>query len=290
LKPAQVHWAHETFAAQVIDYDLARDVGLICIRPGRRLPASRVVPASWRPTERMRMTTVGCSEGQDATAWTTMIVKPFKSFDNEFGRYEAVECVFAPKQGRSGGGLYTDDGYVAGVCDFADPRGLGLYATPRSVHHILDRNNLMALYAPNYDRPETLLAGNHSRPTRGNAPPLTRGQSPDGEETDVVMIPPPHLLGIKDPVSTAETEARPASDQRTAWRSTHRASDQAQTERTDLKINSAADNDRFASLPSASETAVADPTTEPTPPVARGTGAKWRRVRSASPALAGERP
>ena len=55
----------------------------------------------------------------------------------------------APKQGRSGGGLFTTDGYVAGVCNFAEPRGdHGLYATPRSIYSLLDRNNLMALYAP----------------------------------------------------------------------------------------------------------------------------------------------
>ena len=63
--------------------------------------------------------------------------------------YEAIECKYAPKQGRSGGGLFTQDGYVAGVCNFAEPRGdHGLYATPRSIYSLLDRNNLMALYAP----------------------------------------------------------------------------------------------------------------------------------------------
>ena len=143
----QVHFV-ETVEGEAMDYDFDRDVGLIRIRPGRRLPASRVVPPSWAAQPRMKMITVGCSEGNDATAWSTSVIKSgVKLFDNSV--YEAIECQFAPKQGRSGGGLYTEDGYLAGVCDFAEPRGNhGFYATPRSIYNILDRNDLMALYTP----------------------------------------------------------------------------------------------------------------------------------------------
>ena len=73
--------------------------------------------------------------------------------------YEAIECDVAPKQGRSGGGLVHDDGYIAGVCNFAEPQGNhGLYATPRSIYSLLDRNNLTALYAPVSRGSGTLLA------------------------------------------------------------------------------------------------------------------------------------
>ena len=97
----------------------------------------------------MKMLTVGCSEGQDATAWHTVIINPQMRGLAGNPTYQAIECMIAPKQGRSGGGLFTTDGYVAGVCNFAEPRGNhGLYATPRSIYSLLDRNNLMALYAP----------------------------------------------------------------------------------------------------------------------------------------------
>ncbi len=148
-QPAMVHYSNESYEGEAIDYDFDRDVGLIRIKPGRRLAASRVVPASWTPKERMAMLTVGCTEGHDATAWNTMIINP--SMRGLVGNavYEAIACVNAPKQGRSGGGLFTTDGYVAGVCDFAEPRGNhGLYASPRSIHALLDRNNLMALLLP----------------------------------------------------------------------------------------------------------------------------------------------
>ena len=158
-KPAKVHFV-EQVEGWAVDYDFKRDVGLIRIKPGRRLPACRVVPAHWQPQSRMQVLTVGCSEGHDATAWHTIITKArIQNFLQGNPTYEAIECDVAPKQGRSGGGLFTDDGYLAGVCNFAEPQGNhGLYATPRSIYKLLDRNDLMALYAPVSRGSGTLLA------------------------------------------------------------------------------------------------------------------------------------
>ena len=98
-----------------------------------------------------------------------------------------MECDVAPKQGRSGGGLFTIDGYIAGVCNFAEPQGdHGLYATPRSIYSLLNRNNLMALYAPATRGSADLLAdGRPGVQPRRNAPvSVARSQSPDNEEPD----------------------------------------------------------------------------------------------------------
>ena len=153
-KGNQVHYSNETFEGEAVDYDFNRDVGLIRIRPGRRLPYARVVPPHWKPKANMGLITVGCSEGHDATAWSTVIVNPTMKGLNGNRTYEAIECMVAPKQGRSGGGLFTSDGYIAGVCDFAEPQGNhGLYAAPTSIYKILDRNDMMALYAPVRLRP-----------------------------------------------------------------------------------------------------------------------------------------
>ncbi|MFO0888654.1 MAG: thioredoxin domain-containing protein [Isosphaeraceae bacterium] len=103
-RPAQVHFV-ESKPAEVIDYDFTLDVGLIRIRPGRRIPSARVVPAHWEPRARMKMLTVGCSEGHDATAWHTIIVNPQMRGLAGNNSYQAIECMIAPKQGRSGGGL-----------------------------------------------------------------------------------------------------------------------------------------------------------------------------------------
>jgi thiol-disulfide isomerase/thioredoxin len=273
-----VHYANETFEGEAIDYDFARDVGLIRIRPGRRLPSARVIPAHWKPQAKMAMITVGCSEGHDATAWSTMIRNPgLRGILSGNSTYEAIECTSAPKQGRSGGGLFTTDGYVAGVCDFAEPRGNhGLYASPRSIHHLLDRNNLTALYAPADRQGGTLLAGAGKDAARRGAPAkpaaIARAQSPDRDEPNkVVTIPPPEMLGIKPVAAPADAGRARVASGREPWRPVPQPASQ--------QVAREADDDRFSALPP--DPAPAD---EPAPeaPKSRPSGVRWRPVRSAT--------
>jgi thiol-disulfide isomerase/thioredoxin len=289
-KRNQVHYSNETFDGEAVDYDFQRDVGLIRIRPGRRLPYARVVPPHWTPKARMGMITVGCSEGQDATAWNTQIINPKM---RAMKGYEAIECWFAPKQGRSGGGLFTTDGYVAGVCDFAEPQGNhGLYASPASIYHLLDRNEMTALYAPVPNRPQTLLAKNRPAPTR--RAPEYRLQSPDADDPGAVTLPPPEMLGIKRPDlpdagTVAETEAEvtsPAS-RRHSWQPTPSA------RATGVTLDPSSDPDRFArseppppSEPAASGQPEVSSVTRRPP-----SGGSWRAVRAPLPGLtsAGDR-
>ena len=157
--------------------------------------------------------------------------------------YEAIECWKAPKQGRSGGGLFTDNGYIAGVCDFAEPQGdHGLYATPRSIYHLLDRNNLMALYSPPTRGTGTMVADNRSssRARAGSVLPVARSQSPDREEpdrgrgreaiNDDTLPPPPHptLLGIVIP------EDRSPVTRHTNWQPKPASTDESDSSERDL--------------------------------------------------------
>lgn len=212
--PAQVH-PIESVGGQAIDYDFATDVGLIRIRPGRRLPASPIVPPNWKPKLGAPMITVGCSEGNDATAWSTTITNP--AFGGRLvGQegYAAIECLHAPKQGRSGGGLYTTEGYLAGVCDFAAPADKkGLYAHPVSIYKLLDRNQFTYLYNPRIqpDPNGPMLAGRGSAPTRRTSSPepaepttTLRAQNSQipGSPT-IPAIPDPGSLNIQLPPLTA---------------------------------------------------------------------------------------
>lgn len=244
----QVH-PTETVDGEAIDYDFDRDVGLIRIRPGRRLLASRVVPPTWVPRTQEKMTTVGCSLGQDATAWSTSILNPTVRGLTGNATYEAIECKSAPKQGRSGGGLYTKEGYVAGVCDFAEPRGdVGLYATPRSIYSILDRNRLTALYKPGAAIGGPVLAKNRPRSRPKTSPATVRAQSQDPE--DEVTIPDPERLGINPP-SVAQNQNQTRS---TAighgWISPKSLpAEEGEAESTDLKLSKSADNNPFDDEP-----------------------------------------
>ena len=202
LKPARVH-ATESFAGQAVDYDFGADVGLIRIRPGRRLPASPVVPAGWKPRPGRSgndRSSPGCSQGADATAWSTQISRGDAQFQAGGRPYASIECTHAPKQGRSGGGLFTTDGYLAGVCDFADyNHDRGLYASPRSIYKLLDKHKLTVCYAPE-SKPKgsgggALLASERTPSPRPAATaPKYRSQGPEE-----ITAPHPSLLGARIP-------------------------------------------------------------------------------------------
>lgn len=139
----------ESTAGEVIDYDFAHDVGLVRIRPGRILPASRITPKAWKsvPAKGIPMMTIGCSFGGDATFWGTTVRNPVVKGLAGNPEYEAIECSGAPAPGRSGGGLFSIGGYLVGVSNFAEPKSdLGIYASLNSIYHILERNGLSTLY------------------------------------------------------------------------------------------------------------------------------------------------
>ena len=191
----------EPLEGEAIDYDFAGDVGLIRVRTTRRLPATPVVSADWRPQRGLDMTTVGCSEGNDATAWSTKITNPQIRGVDGYPNYEAIECQFAPKLGRSGGGLYTADGRLAGVCDFAEPtNGHGLYATPRTIHKFLDKNQLTVCYAPDAGRSRGAMIASDDGPARSrrsNVADTIHLQNPsDSRPAKRLTIPSPDDLQV----------------------------------------------------------------------------------------------
>ena len=299
--PAMIRCSEKDVVGQAIDYDFTNDVGLIRIKPGRRLASSRVVPAHWKPERGMRMFAVGCSHGDDATAWDTKILDPKVTMTNTETRqsFSEIKCLNQPKEGRSGGGLYTEDGFVAGVCDFADPNEhVGLYAVPDAIHRMLDRNRLTALYKPTTDRPGTMLAGTGANP-RPTPSPATRyrGQSPSEGESGAlrvaanpedITIPPPDMLGIRTPRSTAAADPGPKT-----WQP-----NQVRTAKSD-RLTRGLDADQPAVDPGAPQPAGLGMTpssesqafdnlearsprrTEPDAPAVRPTTpGKWRPVRS----------
>jgi hypothetical protein len=206
-KGQTVHPIDKPYPAEVIDYDFERDVALVRIRPGKLIPYAKVVPPAplWSPQANFSMMTVGCSHGNDATAWNTEITEPtFRGMPERPG-YEAIQCRYSPIQGRSGGGLFTDDGYVAGVCNFAFDKRVsqGLYAHPRSIQKILDRNGYEDIYLPTVQgtRPALADAGNRrAQPelhARGQSP--TEGGTPRAGDLAIepITVPPPDILGVE---------------------------------------------------------------------------------------------
>jgi hypothetical protein len=106
------------------------------IRPVTIAPPAHAV----RPGD--RVFTIGCDKGADPSIRPTHItaVNKYKGKPN-------FTAAGQPVDGRSGGGLFSADGYLIGICNAADPADdEGLYAGLASIHWQLDQIGQSSLY------------------------------------------------------------------------------------------------------------------------------------------------
>lgn len=123
---------------QLISYDLDRDLGLLAINAATPITVAKVAPKNVRLVPGQRVLNVGCDHGQDPTVQQTRITA--------IDRYDGlpnVEVAGMPVEGRSGGGLFDQQGRLIGVCFAADSQdNEGLYSGLASIHAELERLGL----------------------------------------------------------------------------------------------------------------------------------------------------
>lgn len=118
------------------------DVGLVRISAPFPLAVATVAPPEYPIRVGQPIATVGCNNGDDPTVRRTQVTALGK-----YGGPANVEVADLPVVGRSGGGLFTNDGFVIGVCNAADPTDReGLYAALSSIVAELDRLGLSFVY------------------------------------------------------------------------------------------------------------------------------------------------
>jgi thiol-disulfide isomerase/thioredoxin len=106
------------------------------------VPVTPVAPLGTQLEPGAPVTSVGCSHGENPTAWSSRITTI-----NRYQGYPNVEAARAPVEGRSGGPLYNSQGQVIGVCFAANPEDdEGLYASLASIHAKLDELQMSAVY------------------------------------------------------------------------------------------------------------------------------------------------
>ncbi|MDA1166098.1 MAG: thioredoxin domain-containing protein [Planctomycetota bacterium] len=183
------------YDGKLIKFDLQADVGLVSISTLKPLAVARV---SRQPLNSGQLVfSVGCGGGEPPSKLQHRVTSTTK-FPAGY-----VECTGTPIQGRSGGGLFTVDGVVSGVCVLADPAARrGLYTGLTAVHALLDRCGLSSLYRNAAELKEPLFvaegAGNVAAadPEDGadDSERLTMGDTPQGfnvaVETDQGEVPP----------------------------------------------------------------------------------------------------
>jgi hypothetical protein len=125
-----------SLSPQASDAD-SRDVGLVWIRVPGPVVTAHVAPPGYRIQPGMAVVSVGCNNGNPPSALHSRIT----SLDKFVGP-PSIQVAGQPVEGRSGGGLFSSDGYVIGVCNAADPSDKeGLFAALGSIHAELDRKN-----------------------------------------------------------------------------------------------------------------------------------------------------
>ena len=137
--------AIKTAPGQLIHYDAkARDIGLVAIQTQGTLTPVDVAPAGATVAIGDRSFSIGCDHGELPTIRHTAIKNRAK-YDGEikydiFGR---------PVDGRSGGGLFTEDGQLIGVCNAAAVEvDEGIYSGIDTIHWQFAQTNLTDLFSP----------------------------------------------------------------------------------------------------------------------------------------------
>jgi thiol-disulfide isomerase/thioredoxin len=134
--------AQRQIPGQLVCYDLNSDVGLVRIQTNHPLLAAKVAPPGYKCRTGESVVSFGCDHGADATARMTSIVSV-----DRYNHAPNLQVAFEPVQGRSGGGLFDQNGYVIGVCNAADAQdGQGLFASIGAIHAELDRARLAFVY------------------------------------------------------------------------------------------------------------------------------------------------
>ncbi len=170
-------------AGRMFFYDLERDVALVAFRPTGAVTVARVAPRGYtiRPSD--TVTSVGCDNGDDPTAQHSQInaLDRFQDpVEQRLGHRLTephapwnVEVAGQPTVGRSGGGLFSADGMVIGVCYAAEPVDhKGLFAALGSIHAALDQQQLTSLYQQPIAPPALVPAANDPRQQVAAADPF----------------------------------------------------------------------------------------------------------------------
>lgn len=132
----------QTVSGRLLAFDEQRDVGLLTIRCPGPVKAARVAPRNYAVEVGTAVVNVGCNHGEDPTVRRSKVTAQ----DKYMGPAN-TEVGGLPVPGRSGGGLFSIEGLVIGVCNAADPEcNEGIYAALDSIHQQLDEANLAFIF------------------------------------------------------------------------------------------------------------------------------------------------
>lgn len=188
----------QTYPARLIDF-VAKDmdIGLISFQAGGEVPMAKLIPKNRTLSEGQSVFSWGCDRGALPSRRDSRITKL-----NRYLGAANVEVEGEPVEGRSGGGLFDENGELIGVCYAADPElKEGLYNAAEVVYYELAKLGLQRLFNERNDRPHSSMIAKTNGPEHAAKaipaiPEMTvilRGR--DGAQEQITIPQPaPHLL------------------------------------------------------------------------------------------------
>ena len=191
----------QRITGQLISFDAkAHDVALIAIRTPQPIQAAPLAPRTSRLQLNQPVFTVGCDKANSPTIR--------RSHYKRVAIYDSVEkydVYGRPIDGRSGGGLFDEQGRLIGVCNAAAVHvDEGIYSGLRTIYGQLASSHLVQLFAPSALQGNQLVSTPRKQPassgfalsSRNDAvrDELATANSSVGRQHAEVRIPPSNMV------------------------------------------------------------------------------------------------
>ncbi len=180
-------YAGQRVTGQLISYDLKRDVALLFIKAPGPIAAVRLAPPGYQVRKGDKVASVGCDNGKDPAAHFSNVTSL-----NRYAGPPNLQVAGQPTEGRSGGGLFTSDGLVIGVCNARDPQDQeGFYAALETVCAQLDDAHM----AFAYQSPKGFegLSGTTPLMAATNTPPMAQQMAPPVSPVSIPNVLPENM-------------------------------------------------------------------------------------------------
>jgi len=165
--------------AQLVATDTAADLAVLRIRGLGRMPyVARLAPDNEEPVQGTIVTSVGVDQGARLSGWRTPINEvAWFEIEGSGGERPFLVTAKPPEHGRSGGGLYLENGDLVGVCvgraGLSKERTSGIFSSNESIRRLLRDHDLVSSLV----RSEAERQNKTPRPARSPRPAITPTQS-----------------------------------------------------------------------------------------------------------------
>lgn len=190
---------HRTVVGKVITFDAdERDIGLVEIQPGVPVHSVAVANDVQVVQKGRSVFSIGCDHGADPSLIRSQI-----TFIDKYLGFPNIEVAGQPVVGRSGGGLFSADGQLIGICNLADPEDdEGIYAGLPMIHEELATVGITV-----QARPIAVANGLHPRlDADQTAQPTVRVPA---RRSDPINVPP---VGVSQVICIVRTSENPQGE------------------------------------------------------------------------------